>query len=127
MQGILDCSSYMPGTVSGTGNTVSLTSWIIHSGGGKKTVNRWQVNTQYDRERFLLPRNSKQGKRHKVLLLDIRKPGKPHWEGCIWADWSKPRRYQSVAMREQTGPSPWDRTVCGCWRPDKEAGAAGAC
>ena len=78
-------------------------------------------------EGLVLPRNSKQGKRHKVLLLDIRKPGKPHWEGCIWADWSKPRRYQSVAMREQTGPSPWGRTVCGCWRPDKEAGAAGAC
>jgi len=78
MQGILDCSSYMPGTVSGTGNTVSLTSRIIHSGGGKKTVSRRQVNTQYDRERFLLPRNLKQGKRHRVLLLDIRKPGKPH-------------------------------------------------
>lgn len=78
MQGILDCSSYMPGTVSDTGNTVSLTSRIIHSGGGKKTVSRRQVNTQYDRERFLLPRNLKQGKRHRVLLLDIRKPGKPH-------------------------------------------------
>lgn len=83
---------------------------------------------QYDRERFLLPRNSKQGKRHRVLLLDIRKSGKTSLRRLHLGRLEQASKIPgSVAMREQTGPSPWGRTVCGCWKPDKEAGVAGVC
>ena len=96
---------------------MSLISWSIHSGGRKKTVNRRQVNMQYDRERFLLPRNSKQGKRHRVLLLDIRNSGKTSLRRLHLGRLEQaPKILESVAMREQIGPRPWGRTVCGCWK-----------
>lgn len=72
---------------------------------------------QYDRERFLLPRNWKQGKRHRVLLLDIRNSGKTSLRRLHLGRLEQALKIlESVAMREQIGPRPWGRTVCGCWK-----------
>ena len=108
----------MPGTFSHWEYSVSdLMEHTLRWTKEDSKINRRQVNMQYDRERFLLPRNWKQGKRHRVLLLDIRNSGKTSLRRLHLGRLEQALKIlESVAMREQIGPRPWGRTVCGCWK-----------